>query len=306
MLNKRQITETIHPPLILTPLLFFCAFTANASSVYVGHSSSEQVSILGERNIDLNPSGQSIYLSLDINENWSISGDYTHLEDSSNVENLANLRFDIDTFSSGVSYFGEQWSLYYQFSSFDDEQVVTRNGDSRPVSTETTEVSTHSFGGGYYWTLQENWQVSLTASVHLSDWDQRLQTNLPDPNRPPQSSLDSGDSTLVSVSGNLARFIALNETTSLTLGSFVSWNEAIDSSSETVNRNGRNVSQIRNPEIRSQINSQIATGSESYGQLSFYLSLDFMENWVLDLDTSFDFGTDENTQSWSINLGYFF
>lgn len=288
------------------PAALFFAPATLANSIYVGHSSSEQVSILGDRTINLAPVGQSLYGSVDVNDNWSVNADITRLNDDVSIDNLATLSFDVNSHSMGMSYFQDTWSVYYHYSSFDDEQVVLRSNPGTQLSSSTTKVKTHSVGGGYFWTFQETWQMSLTGALHLSDWTQTSQSDLPDPDRPPQSLLESGESTLLSVSANLSRYIPLTESMSLTPGIFISWNDAIDSSSEVVNRNGRNVSQIRNPDVRSQISSQVATGSESYGQFSVYLSIDLTENWVLDLDTSVDFGTDEDTQSWSINLGYLF
>jgi hypothetical protein len=52
-------------------------------------------------------------------------------------------------------------------------------------------------------------------------------------------------------------------------------------------------------------NISSASGDDSYGQVSFYVSYDLNESWSVDVDTGIDIGTDENEIIWSLSFGYF-
>ncbi len=279
--------------------------TTWASSVYVSYGQSEQTVVVGEQSIDLTPAGTSLMLDFDITEQFSVSLDTSGYDDSEGLSQFANLDYDSDSFGVGLGYTLEDWSFYYQFADYEDQQRVDSSRQGTPASTTITEAQTHSVGLARFF-IKDDWQFSLNAGLHYNDWDQNLRVLSGDPQQPPQSTEDQGDATFVSIGAGASYFVSLTEDRALMYGIYAGWNEVMDSGSETVSINGRNVSQIRDINTGNRISALSIAGSESYGLVNLYVSLDLSENWVADVDASFDFASDDNATSWSLSLGYFF
>jgi hypothetical protein len=167
-----------------------------------------------------------------------------------------------------------------------------------PFAQETQSPSSsvslaHSWDGS-------DWQVGLTMSIHYSNWRQYhlLQNRL---NEVRQTGFDEGDSTFIGTSVSAAKVLPISPHTQLVVGGSIAWNYLTNDESLAVSRNGRNISQISQ-----RTSSATVTGSETYGQLNVYLSYNICESWLIDVDSTFDVGGEENTQAWSVNLGYIF
>lgn len=295
---------------IRSKTLLFLAITtlpnlSYASSIYLGYNQSEQIVGVAENSYQLSPEGASLMLSYDLSEHWSINLDVGQLQDSRRPDAPIRLDYDADLWGVGASYYQEDWSAYYQYTAYDDKQI-TLDGGPGPNSLLTSDSDSHSLGFSYYWLSTENWQFTSSFGLHYSDWEQR-QTDTPDePDRPVIHSRTPGNATIGSISLNLTGFKTLNENYELSYGTYASWNEVFDSATQSSDTDRREPPRLNQPDRNDNRNNLVASGSQSYGLISFYIAVGFAENWVLDLDTSLDFGTDNDSQNWSITLGYTF
>lgn len=279
---------------------------AFASALYLGHTRTEQISFVGEREIALDPAGASILASFDLTEDWVFNIDYASLDDSTSIENVADAEFDVDSWGAGLSYYFGNWYVSYGYSDWEDELAISNVRRGEPIFNEVTESTTSSLSVGYQW-LDENWQVGVSAGAHFNSWDQSSFNDPPGNQQPPVTQEDKGDSTFITLGVNASYFFPVTEDQGWIVGTSITWNELTDDESTVVSRNGRNISQVNNPTTRARINSLLSVaGSESYGQINLYVSYDISENWIVDLNSSSDFGAEENSQSWSVNFGYFF
>lgn len=298
----KRITMNIKQ-LVTLVVLAFCS-GSHASSVYLGMQSNDTQVFLGDDSHTLTPGGPYIALNYDLNDYWSLNLDYARLDTKEDLSTPVSIDFESDNWGAGFSYYSHQWSVYYQFSGYEDQQFTDDAGSAPSVNSETDSV-THSIGASYYWLLDGNWQISNSIGLHYSDWEQTI-TEIPDePERPPMTVLDPGDATLLSVSVGVNKALTLIEDSDLNLGFYASWNEVLQSDSTTNDATtGPNKS---NPPDRNQNrNTFVASGSESYGLVSAYIAIDIAQYWTLDMDTSIDFGVDDSSQSWRLSVGYQF
>lgn len=306
-----------HLYLCLSLLLF--SGLSHGSSVFIGHSNSERTVAVTDTNLHLSPSGTEFYLNFDINENWSISGDYSKIEDTAFSNNII-VEYETDSQGLGISYYTDKWAVYYQFTEFENLQSIgsplpeTGNLDTRNNS------NSHSLSASYFITLSQSWQMSASAGLHYNDWQEvnirSFQQTISNPAQIPLTTEESGDANLVSISVNFTRYATITETVGFTIGAYIGWNEVIDNNSElaiNINRSSnRNNGRIRGNDANNSNNNFVVTGSESYGIASIYASFDFYENWILDFDMSTDFesithfNSSDSSHVWSIGLGYVF
>lgn len=275
------------------------------NSVYIGYGETELTTSVGEQTLNLTPSGVSLMADFDVTEEISVSIDTSRYSDSVTQNNLIQVEYEVETLGAGISYNLENWSTSYQYSQYNDEEFSVVLIQNQPNSQIEAKANTHSIGLSRYFS-NDDWQFSLYTGVHYSDWEQDTVIDAPSPNRPLETSVDEGDSLFVSLGGGISHYWSLSDNRSVLIGTFISWNELTDSGSAAISRNGTNVSQIRDVDIRDQINAFAAIGSESYGQVNLYLSVDVTDNLVWDVDASFDFSTDDNSAAWSTSVGYFF
>ena len=212
--------------------------------------------------------------------------------------------------------------MYYQFTDFEEQQDTFGSRPNAPGAIRNNQGNSHSLSTSYFWNLSENWQMSTSLGLHYNDWDEstnQVLSNPPDssdnssqnpPPRddtpPPANLQESGNASLISVAANINRYSILSENTGFTFGVFVGWNEVLDSQSELRSINNRNINPVRGGGRGGPNNNLDITGSESYGIASVYLSFDFYENWVVDLDINTDFAAGDRIQTWSASLGYLF
>lgn len=299
---------TIVVPLLLTAIPVLTSSAVHASSVFVGYSSTER--LVSGNNVaqELSPSGIDLYLSLDLNEQWSLNGNFSKLDDQDSANNTISFEYETESQGLGVSYYADDWAVYYQYTHFEDTQSITstRLNNNNAAQNTRSDGDSHSVSGSYFLSLNEAWQMNISAGLHYNDWEESNYLIPGNPQQTPLTTRESGNASLVSLSGNLMHYQSLNQNTGLTLGLYLGWNEVLSSDSALNSVNNRNVNQNRGNIGNSNLNNFVVTGSESYGIASVYLSFDFYEVWILDLDTSIDFGAGDSAQSWNINFGYLF
>ena len=139
-----------------------------------------------------------------------------------------------------------------------------------------------SFSGAYDWG-QGCWQFGLSAGAHFSDWEQASFTSVRSNTQ--TKSIDEGKSTFISLAFSTAKLIEIKQVGNIIIGSSFSWNQLTDSNSLSVYRNGRNISRINNRIGSNFSNLGGITGTESYGQMNFYLSYDITDAVSVDVDS---------------------
>ena len=202
-----------------------------------------------------------------------------------------------------MGYFLDSWSFSASYTNWQDELNITDPNVNESRVQQDTDSPSISVQAGYDW-QKGNWLLGTGSGFHYSDWEnsERRDTR----NEAPRTSVDEGSSTFVSIDVSASYLFELGGNRAVIVGASSRWNQLTDSESTAVSRNGRNISQVNNRTVRNFINSQSALGSESYGQINAFISYDINENWLLDVNGSFDFGTDESSTAWAINLGYVF
>ena len=304
--SQPQLSQYFIRPL---PVLAFIGFTtvshvSTANSLFVGYGQSEQVTEPSEgRRIDFTPGGKTALLSVDLTEQLSFSADVYRADQSKGVSDRLNGDIAIRSWSVGAGYFVGSWSFYANYTDWHDELSVSDSNSAVVGLKQESESPSYSLQLGYDW-QQGNWQWGAGMGLHYSDWTQfeRRQPR----NEPARTSTDKGSSTFVSVDLSTSYYVQLHNNRALIMGISGRWNQLTNSESQAVSRNGRNISQINSPRITNLINAQSALGTESYGQINTYLSVDIAENWLVDVNYSMDFAGEENSSAWAVNLGYLF
>ncbi|MCC2605472.1 autotransporter outer membrane beta-barrel domain-containing protein [Planctobacterium marinum] len=278
---------------------------SQASSLYLSYNSEEQWAYVGENSYLLSPDGGSLLLNYDLSEDWSLSLDIGQLQDARQPDAPIRLSYKADAWGAGVSYYQEQWSAYYQYSVYNDKQSTLDNGPG-PDSTLKIHSKTHSSGVSYHWVNNDNWQLTSSAGLHYSDWQQQQTDRPDDPDRAMTHTTTPGNATIGSIALNLTGFNRPNDVYELSYGSYVSWNQVFNSETQSQNTEQRAPNRRNRSEPNHNRNNLVASGSESYGLINVYVAVSVAENWILDVDASRDFGSDDNSHSWSMNLGYIF
>ena len=272
---------------------------ARAHALYVGVGNSEQVTIAGNRELSFSLTGQTALASFEISEDLMLGFDYYTANDSVSISQQASGELDIDSWRVNLGYYLDDWSFSISATNWQDELFVDVLRTSFFLRQDT-ESPSYSANVSYDWYVSD-WQISTGLGFHYNDWEQKI--NSVNTQGRETSAVDSGESSFISTSVSVARFFELSQDQGIILGLNLQWNEIMDTESQAISRNGRNISQINNRQIRQLINSQVPIGSESYGQYSMYLSYDITENWLVDLNWSRDFSSDFNTSAWSLNIG---
>lgn len=288
---------------MLTALLTaLCSMPGLANTLYVGYSQSEQVSAVSERQIHLTPSGISALLSVDLGEHWSLAFDYSRLDDQQSMNAFVDSQFTADSWGVSLGYYWQHWSISLAYANWQDLLQINHDTDRLFQFERDTDAPAYNLLLSRFWHFNQ-WYTSLSIGLSTNHWQQHTRfTN----SLGPQSAVEQGNSTFTSLRLSGARTIINFAQGNISAGGSVSWNQHLNSAAATVARNGRHISQINNRQLRTRLSQQHALGSESYGQYSLYLSLELAGQWLLDLDSSWDFSTMNNSNAWSVNLGYLF
>ncbi|MBD1388501.1 hypothetical protein IC617_03585 [Neiella sp. HB171785] len=297
VIQPRYLTTALLSSFLLTPAASY------ASALYIGYGQSEQTTQVNERIINFKPAGKTALLSLDLTDQLSVSADVYVADESEPVNDRVNSSLDIDSWSLAVGYYLDSWSITASYNNWQDDLTFKAGKESVVTFQRDTESPSYSLNTSYDWQI-DNWQLGVGLGVHYSDWQMTQRREKRDD--PASSSKEQGNSTFVSANLSASHYTELTADYGLLAGASVQWSQVTDSESEVVSRNGRNISQISSGRRGGLINSQSALGSESYGQLNTYLSVDLFNQWVVDINGSFDFGGDESSTAWTANLGYLF
>jgi hypothetical protein len=286
---------------ILSPWTFS---NAQAGSVYLGYSQTEQLSVTKSRSLNFEPNGNVAFISFDLNDNLSLNFDYADLADGVSITNNVSDKLDIKSWGVGASYYWAAWSFSANYSFWQDDLITTLPNVEQTLFTQRSESPSSAISLAYNWNLTA-WQLGLMAGIHYGDW-QQYQELINREKQAKQSSLNGGNSSFVSVQVLMARIITVGGREDLMLGGSLGWNQITSSGSAAIVRNGRNVGQIKKGSAANRLSASGVTGNESYGQLNLYASYNLNDDWLVDLDLNFDLGSEDNTQAWSVNIGYLF
>jgi hypothetical protein len=287
---------------VLTITATISASDCYAKAVFVGYLQSEQSTLVSNKILEFSPKGTTALLSFDITPDWSLSVDYTKLNDKHLAANNAGGELDVSSWGVGVSRYINDWSFLFSYSDWHDDLKVQLK-DNVGFLDQATRSPSVSISGAYDWN-QGHWQFGLSAGMHLSDWQQISITPVGPNTR--TKSVNEGKSTFISIALSTAKLIEITHVGNMLIGSSFSWNQLTDSDSLTDSPNGRSISRVNNRTGHDHSNIAGITGTESYGLLNFYLSYDITDAVSVDVDSTLDLGGEQNTQAWSINLGYLF
>lgn len=245
---------------------------------------------------------------------WSYSLSYNRSKDDSKLvsierPNLFNRvdKTEADSYglSIGYGWMSENWFYNGSFA------LQSSNWDSRSVITVPTPQPPPNDGGS-----GNNGGGNNGGGNNDSP--------PPPPNDQPLSEtgveVNSGDARSASASISAAKFWSIDENRGVLAGAMFSWHHTFSGQSDLVSQTGRMFNRPPSPRRSQQAvatntsngsNTNVSgisslSGDDSYGQITFYVSYDLSENWSIDFDTGFDISTEDNTQVWSVSLGYYF
>ncbi len=320
----------------LVLLGFSCASSANSLNLSYGQLK-QHTSYIDEE-VTLEPIGPSLSLSLDLNEQWSVDLGYNKWSDELTFEGLFTADSDLKTWGGSVNYYLNKWSFSFSYNDYQDDLLLAsvRRPDERYRSDKTTSTS-YGASTGYGW-VSGNLFYNVSFGAQMADWvSTSITLNTPLPEAPPPppagepqapqntllTEINSGDPSSISTSFSVARFWSVTEDTGVLMGGILSWNHMLSGDPVLVSSHGRNIAPNRPnqggnnaPAVGGGVNNfnragnttglGSASGDDSYGQVSFYVSYDLTESVSVDFDYGVDIGTDENDSVWSVSLGYFF
>jgi hypothetical protein len=173
----------------------------------VGYSQSQQNTLLEDRVLAFSPKGTTALLSFDLTPDWSLSVDYTKLNDKQIAANNSSGELEVSSWGVGLSRYVNDWTFSLSYSDWHDNLLVQLRDKARFLD-ETTRSPATSFSGAYDWD-HGSWQLGLSAGVHFSGWQKVSIT--PVANNTHTQAIDEGNSTFVSFALSTAKLIEIKQ-----------------------------------------------------------------------------------------------
>lgn len=286
-----------------------------ANNLTINHSQLEQYIALSNEDVLLNPAGEGVFLSLDLNEHWLIKFDYQNWQDKKQAISPTSLDLDLTSFGGNLSYVHDTWYVSTNIGFSEDDVSYTANQSHADNRQENTQVTALSVVIGNSW-LKGSWMFDLSIGAQFADWsieNKIINSKLAQQEgKPPEEiSTTNSDSTSVIAGISAARYWELTQEQGILMGVMFSWNYQF-SGDRNLEANtpppprppasqqstaSRNIS--TNP-------SRITSGDDNYGQIMTYLSYDITNNWSVDVDTAVEIASTHNSLSWAIAVNYAF
>jgi len=314
MKNNRFYTPSLFA-LFIVSLCYFPPSLAN--NISLSYGTYQDTLTLGENNIELDPSGTTIYTLFEATPEFSFSFNYGEFDDNAKIANASVLKLDATSWGAGVSYNWQAWlfSLDYGYA----EEDININNTAREIKLyqEHYQAPSWSVSGAYGDFISEGdslWYWSLSGNVQYTDWERNTERSLlsePQLN----TGKDAGDSWFSSLGLSLSQFYPTAFDSGFIYGGSLSWHHLITGESGIVSRNGRSISQIStassslNARLSSSLNnsnfSQKIDG-EHYGLASLFIGYDANEKFSVELNVSTSLAADTNAKSANISASYQF
>lgn|GEM_PF-5201187 len=302
--------------LVSLPLLCYIVSASTlANSVTINHSQLEQYISLQDEDVLLSPAGEGLFLSFDIDDNWSVQFDYQTWQDKEQAISPVSLDLTLTSLGTHISYMQDNWYIATSIG-FDEDDVSYRaNKSHTDKRQDNTQVTSISAVVGSNW-LIDNWMFDLSMGLQYADWsieniminNQRAQQD----GRPPEEiSKSKSDSSTVYAGLSSARYWPLTQDQGIIVGAMLSWNYQFSGDANLSTENSpapRRTAGTQSTTSRNVSNttSRVTSGDDNYGQIMAYLSYDITHNWSVDLDTAAEISTTYNNVSWSVGVNYAF
>lgn len=286
-----RLTALAALPLLLSTETF-------ANSLYVGYNQTQLISQFQQLQRNYEPSGLLLLGSVDVAENWSLSGNLSALDEDFSIPN-AIASVDVDSWGASISHFRGDWSYSLSLSNWQQDGQIRVARDNRLVAQETNDATGVALNVSKDW-FKGNWQFGLGAGLSYSDWE--AQTGAQPLNI---RVLESATSTFANITLTGSYIVPINSDMSLLLGANINWQENISSDDENTTLSRLNPPPNGGRAPVRQLNS-VAAGTESYGTMSFYLAWQIDQHWSIDADANFDIDSEDSLGGWSVSVGYFF
>ncbi len=303
------------PSVVITSLFCLTSFSSLANNIAVNHSQLEQYISLPNEEVLLKPAGEGVFLSFDLNDHWSISADYQTWQDKEQATSPVSLNLTLTSFSGGLSYVQNNWYASTSISFSEDKLSYRANQHRTDFRQDNTQVTSFSGLLGYNW-LQGNWIFDMSVGAQYADWsienkifnDPRAQE---EGKAPEEVSITTQDSSNINAGISAVRYWELAQEQGILAGASFSWNYQYSGDARQTVNNPSAPPRLANSQPTTSRNigsntSRPTSGDDSYGQLTAFLSYDINSHWSVGIDTSVEVYTDNNNQSWTLGINYYF
>lgn len=239
------------------------------------------------------PSGSHITLAHDINEQFRINLDYIDWDNTDASGRLKEISIDSNSYSATLSYFVDNFAISANYTYWESDYSESFNN----VLTTQTSTDAPSYGLAVgYGIFLEDWIIEPSLSLQYNQW--RYRDNPISNEHPKLKFFDNLDDETVVLSAMISasKIIQLSPETYLLTGGVIRWNEMFEPDSNprpnTLGFAGRR--------------SHSHTANDDFAELSFYITYDITQHWLVELDTSIAFLPNDNYPSIGWRVGYRF
>jgi len=303
------------PSLFFTSLACLTSSSSLANNIAVNHSQLQQYISLSDEEVLLKPEGEGMFLSFDLNDNWSVKFDYQKWQDNEQAISPIALDLTLKSLGASLSYVKDNWYISTSIGSSEDDisyREDQRRADFRQDNTQVTSVSGIF---GYNW-LEGNWMFDVSVGAQYADWSienivfnsKRAQL---DGELPEDKTLTKENTSTINAGISAARYWELTQQQSLLAGAMFSWSYQLSGDENLTEENIFPQRQQSRPQSTALRNSggntsRATSGDDNYGQLTAYITYDINNAWSVDVDTSVEVASANNNQSWSLGISYSF
>lgn len=298
-----------------TSLFYVTSYSTLANNIAINHSQLEQYITLSDEEVLLKPAGEGVFLSLDLNDNWSVKFDYQNWQDNEQAVSPVLLDLTLTSLGGSINYMQNNWYVSTSIDLSEDDisyGATQRRSDFHQDNTQVT-----SFSGilGYNW-LQENWMFNASIGAQYANWSIENKVfnreNAQHKGKPSEETTITEDNTsTINARISAARYWALTQQQGILAGLMFSWNYQLSGDENLTEENILPPIRQNRPQPTTLRNSgsntsRATSGDDNYGQITAYLSYDINNTWSVDIDTAVEISSANNNQSWAIGFNYSF
>ena len=315
--NTAKYASALKPlsSVFITSSFYLISSSAFAHSITLGHSQLKQYISLQDEDVLLNPAGEGVLLSLDLNDNWGVLFDYQTWQDKEQAISPVSIDLALTSLAGSLSYVQGNWYASTSISFSEDDVFYRKNQRNPDFRQEKTQVSSFSGLLAYTW-YQGNWMWDISVGAQYADWsieNKIFNGQLAQAEGKPaeELSISKEDSSSINAGISAAHYWQLAQAQGILAGAMLSWNYQYSGDAhQTTDRQPPPTRSTRQQQARgrniSSNASRATSGDDNYGQLMAFLSYDINQNWSVSTDTSVEVASTNNNQSWAVAINYSF